>query len=183
MKKIIKTNFKIMIAFVIGAIVFGSVGVVSAYTLLSNHIEYEPKDSAWKVNNVSDALDSLYIAKTGENYLTEERVVGTWIDGEPLYQKSLSFTIISGLNRVDIGTSNINEIVSIDAIGYGEERTTPIPSAYSNVASSDVSWYCGITILNKNTIFIESGSGFANANPNVYVTIQYTKTEQTQNAG
>lgn len=36
----------------------------------------------------------------GEVYSTEERVVGTWIDGKPLYQKTLTF------NDVPIGTSD-----------------------------------------------------------------------------
>ena len=40
--------------------IFGSIGVVSAYTILANDIGYTPKDTTWEVDNVKDAIDDLY---------------------------------------------------------------------------------------------------------------------------
>jgi hypothetical protein len=57
MKKIKKNH---IFAFILGAITFGSIGAVSAYTIVSKDITYTPKDATWNVNNVSDALDNLY---------------------------------------------------------------------------------------------------------------------------
>ena len=82
-----------LIGAIAGAIVAGGTGTVIAYTVNSNNVNFRPTDSAWKVNTVSDAIDDLYIKKTGDNYSTEERVVGTWIDGKPLYQKTITTQI------------------------------------------------------------------------------------------
>ena len=49
-----------IIGFVLGALIFGSIGVVSAYTILANDIGYTPKDTTWEVDNVKDAIDELY---------------------------------------------------------------------------------------------------------------------------
>ena len=57
MKKIVKSR---VFAFILGAILFGSIGVVSAYTLFANDIGYTPNDATWEVSNVKDAIDDLY---------------------------------------------------------------------------------------------------------------------------
>ena len=57
MKKILKSR---IFSFILGAVIFGFIGVVSAYTLLASDTEYHPKDEDWEVDNVSDALDYLY---------------------------------------------------------------------------------------------------------------------------
>ena len=50
---------KTVLGIVIG-IVIGATTTVVASTLLASNIAYTPKDSTWKVNNVSEALDELY---------------------------------------------------------------------------------------------------------------------------
>ena len=57
MKKVLKSR---IFAFIVGSIIFGSIGVVSAYTILANDIGYTSKDTTWKVDNVKDAIDDLY---------------------------------------------------------------------------------------------------------------------------
>ena len=63
MKKIIKNP---IFTFILGALIFGGIGVVSAYTILANDIRYTPKDTTWKkssgedITNVQDAIDELY---------------------------------------------------------------------------------------------------------------------------
>lgn len=63
MKKIIKNN---LLGFIIGGIVFSSMGVVLAYAVLAKDVSYTPKDSSWKksngedITNVKDAIDELY---------------------------------------------------------------------------------------------------------------------------
>ena len=44
----------------LGAIIFGSISVVSAYAILAGNIEYSPKDTTWEVDNVESALNDLY---------------------------------------------------------------------------------------------------------------------------
>ena len=56
MKKIIKNP---VFMFILGSIIFGSIGIVSAYTILAKDVGYTPKDTTWKVNNVEDAINDL----------------------------------------------------------------------------------------------------------------------------
>ena len=76
---------------------------------------------------------NLGTVKNGNNYSTDEQVVGTWIDGKPLYRKVLlctTNTTLSNRNSYNIRiqgwseTSNLNikDYVSINfsSISYGE---------------------------------------------------------------
>lgn len=52
-----------ILAFLLGAVIFGSIGVVSAYSILANDIGYTPNDTTWEVDNVKNAIDDLYTKK------------------------------------------------------------------------------------------------------------------------
>jgi len=68
MKKLFKKSN--IFSFILGAIIFGGIVGVSAYTILANDIGYTPSDSTWKksngddITNVKDAIDELYIKKS-----------------------------------------------------------------------------------------------------------------------
>ena len=47
---------KYIIGFMLGAILFGSIGVV-AYTLNANQVSYTPSDKNWKVKTVEEMED------------------------------------------------------------------------------------------------------------------------------
>ena len=69
MKEFIKSR---IFTFILGAILFGSVGVVLAYTLFAQDIGFTPIDNTWEVNNVKSALDDLYNLKLTEyGYLSK----------------------------------------------------------------------------------------------------------------
>ena len=55
MKKTFLTN---MLSFIIGGLIFG--GVVYAANYYAKDISYEPSDASWEVNNVNEAINSLY---------------------------------------------------------------------------------------------------------------------------
>ena len=65
MKKIFKKSN--IFSFLLGAIIFGGIVGVSAYTILATDIGYTPSDSTWKktngenITNVKDAIDELYL--------------------------------------------------------------------------------------------------------------------------
>ena len=46
-------------SFILGAVIFGGISVVSAYTLFASDTVYTPRDETWEVNNVKSALDDL----------------------------------------------------------------------------------------------------------------------------
>ena len=53
------SNSKIF-SFILGAIIFGGIGVASAYTLFANNIGFTPRDTTWNVDNTKDAIDDLH---------------------------------------------------------------------------------------------------------------------------
>ena len=56
---------KYIIGFLVGAIVFGSIGVTATVLYNSSEIGFTPSDSSWNVNNVEDAINSLYNTPKG----------------------------------------------------------------------------------------------------------------------
>lgn len=59
-KEIIKNNIKTVIAFILGGIVFGTIGVYAATTLLSQSVYYNNTNSGASSTNVQGALDELF---------------------------------------------------------------------------------------------------------------------------
>ena len=56
MKKLIKNN---LFGFIIGGIIFGSIGIYAASIYYAKDISYEPSDASWEVSNVNEALNEL----------------------------------------------------------------------------------------------------------------------------
>ena len=59
-KELFKNNIKLVIGFIIGGIVFGTLGVYAATTLLSQSVYYNKSTSGASSTNVQGALDELY---------------------------------------------------------------------------------------------------------------------------
>ena len=59
-KELLKKNIKLVIGFIIGGIVFGTLGVYAATTLLSQSVYYNISTSGASSTNVQGALDELY---------------------------------------------------------------------------------------------------------------------------
>lgn len=109
-----------------------------------------------------------------ENYSTSEQVVGTWIDGKPLYQKCFTGTLTSTQTVTTISQSDISS--NIDKIcylgGIVDKRGTsghPIPYWKS---SND---YANAFISGSNyDILVECGTQHGYGN--FVLTVKYTKT-------
>ncbi|MBR1718392.1 MAG: hypothetical protein IJ715_03895 [Bacilli bacterium] len=170
MKRIIKNP---VMMYILG-IITCTLTTVLASSLLASDITYKPKDKTWGVTNVQAAVDSLKLAKTSDNYSTNERVIGTWIDGKPLYQK----TIVT--NAPATANSNL-VIASISDISY---ETIFIVGGY--VETSNIVYPLSIEIgsfedgssvwIRKEAKTIAMNVNSSRINASVYVTIQYTKT-------
>ena len=51
---------KYIIGFILGALIFGSIAGAVAYDISASQIGFEPDDEEWEVDNLQDALNSLY---------------------------------------------------------------------------------------------------------------------------
>ena len=146
-------------------------------------IEYTAGDNInISEENVISATDTTYTAgnnitiengvisanTSGVNYSTNEQVIGTWVDGKPIYRKTIYFPnglLVQNNNWVSIGitASSLNIERFIKAFAMGSPELAGGSGFNINVGNvnSNVSVYCD---RNGDTIFID------------YLTFEYTKT-------
>lgn len=116
------------------------------------------------------------------HYSTAEHVVGTWIDGKPLYEKTIIDTATrnTGSNTISTGISNLETLIELKGtVSYGSNVAwLPIPLSDdpgSSMSSSQIK-FSGLNKNNGNITFY-IGTDFTGINVvnKVIVTIQYTK--------
>lgn len=77
MKRIIKNNLRVVIAIIITAIVCISTTAYAAYNHYAKDISFTPSNESWKVENVEDAINDLYLSKkTNMKYVTSAAMDG-----------------------------------------------------------------------------------------------------------
>lgn len=119
-----------------------------------------------------DGVD--YDIAGNEIYSTEEQIVGTWLDGKPIYRKVVELGNLPNATTKDItlNIQNVNEIVSINAICSNESEVWVIPNAYST------QYINGIVVRFANNI-IENISIYASFDASGFTgraVLEYTKT-------
>lgn len=121
---------------------------------------------------VPNKSGTMVLSSTVENYTTAEHVVGRWIDGKAIYQKTVSVGNISAGTAATVahGINNINMVINYEGIGFNttESRWNSLPRV-----DDDVTYQRGFTIDSTN-INIQ-GASHSQAMTDVYVTIWYTK--------
>ena len=179
MKKIISNP---IFTFILGALICGTTGVVAS-TLMASNVSYTPKDSTWGVNNVEAAIDSLKLSKTSDNYSTEEQVIGTWIDGKPLYQKV--YTGVSpavGNTPVTVELNlpeNFENVVNSWGWVKGGNSTGNYTYPIGGISAANNEQIATWIRASKGKIAIQfrsTSSSNAQSNKDYYLVFQYTKT-------
>jgi len=108
------------------------------------------------------------------HYSTEEQVVGTWLDGKTLYEKTVDCGALpnNGTKNVNHNIANLKRIINFSGCAYrsvGDIVNIPLPYVGNNSNLNTVlyvgSTIIGITTFSDRSAFTES-----------YVTLQYTKT-------
>ncbi len=125
---------------------------------------------------IADLADEINTLRVRDNYSTTEQVVGTWIDGKPIYRKVVSHHLLNTGDWSTIsGITNVDNL--IDLHGYAEESTgekfyVPYSNA-SNSGSANAVWFH----VNQNTHLIEqaASSGALIRNAVLHLTLEYTK--------
>ena len=119
----------------------------------------------------------------GDLYSTDEKMIGQWIDGKPLYQKTVVCSTGSTVNewsRTAIGAS-VGHVSCINAVlDKGNGITFSIfPVFTSNLSKKmllEVNGASNTSTPNQVGIYTDESSWLSK---NVYTTIQYTKTTDT----
>ncbi|MBP3765933.1 MAG: hypothetical protein J6G98_01970 [Bacilli bacterium] len=156
--------------FILG-VVTCTITTVLASSLIANNISYTPQDKTWGVDNVGAAIDSLKLSKTSDNYSTDEKVVGTWVDGKPVYQRTFYGNQVKEFTD---SADNIDELVSSNGSTlYVGDGNSHIWFSYPYVVSSAV---LRPTVDNNHLVFLASGYSNLTYVTKYRWTVQYTKT-------
>lgn len=118
------------------------------------------------VNNNANFLSN------NSTYSTTEQVVGTWIDGKPIYRKTIAYTgtaLSSGTTSIQHNISNIGahrQIVGSE-FWYNNNMWNGVITASS---------YCTVNAVHNNSIDVSVSNDFAGLFSPLYITLEYTKT-------
>ena len=116
---------------------------------------------------------------SGHNYSTEEQIIGTWIDGSTLYEKTISVqsnSATKGMIEIPINdiADNINNITKFEGSAINANYCRPVPLAFRYYEYSNIGETISV-LLNKSSkkfVVYWRDIDFGTA----YITIQYTKT-------
>lgn len=111
-------------------------------------------------------------------YSTDEREVGVWTDGKPLYQKTIPITKTSTATLTDISSLNIENLVYSTGIEYPADKSLFLTLNYYENSN----WYCFIEKIGNDLGIYCSSRDYQSA-PYVLATIQYTKTTDVPGSG
>lgn len=135
---------------------------------------------AMPAEDMSDILDPLPVpAPSGEgeiHYSTNEQTIGTWIDGKPLYQKTINCGLMvkdNDWHHVNHNIQNLNHVIYMDAIACGVQD-----GSYRDFYgfSFRPTTSNGLSVLRQDNQ-ISYMNNWQNANTyTLYVTLRYTKT-------
>jgi hypothetical protein len=111
-------------------------------------------------------------SSSGINYSTTEQVIGTWIDGKPLYAKTIEVhNLVSGNNTISHNIANLKMTVeNISFLIDNNNYTNQMP-AISTVSG----WSARARDFSLTTFVIELGSEIARYYTDAIVTMFYTK--------
>jgi len=107
----------------------------------------------------------------GDLYSTDEKMIGQWIDGKPLYQKTIvknNFTIGNDTSFTH-GITNVDKIFIKDGFIDDNGSFVMMPLLWSTS-------YDGVLIDATKIVFKGTGTWGAQSTRTIYFVIQYTKT-------
>lgn len=107
------------------------------------------------------------------HYSTDEQVIGMWIDGKTLYQKTIDVAPLPNNTdkRVAHGISNLDKFIS--AVGYAiSPNVNSIPLPFVNATSASAQ----VGIITDTSDVIIRARDDRSSYTDAYVTLQYTKT-------
>lgn len=135
--------------------------------------------SSWRGNpycitvQYTKTIDTAMEIGSDTDYSTTEKIIGTWMDGKPLYQKTVDVGPLPNNTSKDVahGVSNIEYVISMSGFGKRSDGIN-IPLVYENadLLGNAIELYADSTNIHIDTNSDKSSYTTA------YVTIQYTKT-------
>ena len=120
-------------------------------------------------------------SSTYDTYSTNETVVGKWIDGKPIYRKTMEFSNLSaGENIISHGLQNI-ELLMVNKdwsflVVTNNNQTEMWQLGNSNQAGNFSQFSCNVVWTTTSTIDVSISSYLTSLSSSVIITFEYTKT-------
>ena len=108
----------------------------------------------------------------GEIYSTEEQVIGTWIDGKPLYRKVIDGIVLSGNETIVEQTSGIIVQKIYGYFVYTTNKSIQEIGAYRTMNTASTSR----VLWDGTYVKVQGGTDWQTGQYTARVIIEYTKT-------
>lgn len=163
-------------------IVFAPVKILTLAGLNNIYSNTDDVEIEYFNSNADQTAELIDAKQEYANYSYDEKVVGTWVDGSPLYEKTLYFNNVK-LDKADNTSGLVHGVENIGSVRFvtevyfdfsgGTNGWSPANNGLWNNGVYNFYWVCGETSL-----YILSASGvYFEPNPNrsYLVKIRYTK--------
>ena len=111
-------------------------------------------------------------------YSETERIVGQWVDGKPLYQKTINFGALPNASTKDV-TTGLTSVLVHHIFAYGYNSTSGLCILLPNLDVSNPTSGAQINVRDSGaTVRVVTGSNMS-AITECYFTLQYTKSTDT----
>lgn len=112
----------------------------------------------------------------GHAYSTTEQVVGTWIDGSTIYEKTLFISALPSTTgdwvNYPHGISNFGRAISLSGIAYNPNVSQQLNLPHVSVAASNTA-NISVSVSDTNVAIVV---GQDRSSWEAYITVRYTKT-------
>lgn len=160
--------------------------ISSANEQVLTKAEYDALTEEQKMNNTTYYINDADTWTSKEVqpviYSTDEREIGVWTDGKPLYQITYDISSIttSNSNLIDITNLDVATVVGIDGVIKGSEISYP-----EIIYDSSSSHFVLFISKSGNNMYIRGRAkvGTGTISNDAFVTIQYTKTTDQPGSG
>lgn len=110
-------------------------------------------------------------------YSEDEREIGVWTDGKPLYQKTLDFGTVSATKEVDVSSLNIDTFVN------SKIRIQGSVFQFADTVANDKRLLQVYFDTENDRLGLDISNFSSYTANNIFITIQYTKTTDTAGSG
>ena len=100
-------------------------------------------------------------------YSEEEKVIGTWVNGKPIYRKKITIPALSVADSITIPINNMENVISFFGLG----GSVPFPYVDTGNTGGSTFWY-----INADNDGIRVGTGPSRNTLAGYGIVEYTKT-------
>ena len=132
------------------------------------------------LNDVCNGSIGTNFVTPSANYSTNEQIIGRWIDGKPIYQKTFTSTLPSSpstIKDISISSLNIETVTNIMGMMKGGSGTSTSFRTIGVALGSGSQYTDGADIWINITSDLRFRTNVSSwCNNTVYITIQYTKT-------